>query len=67
MTRKSTATAKYKFHEDTNTTSELLNLRVSFYWRPLANEELLKTFLGWNTPPYTSTPDFILMGKLTAG
>ena len=64
MSRKSTATAKFKFHEDRNMTSESLNLRVSFYWRPLANEELLKTFLDWNTPPYTSTPDYVLMGNL---
>jgi len=49
-------------HEDRDVTSEALNLQLSFYWRPLANEELIKTFREWNTPPYRLTPDYIIIG-----
>ena len=63
VTKISTPTAKFHFHEDRNVTSDELNLQVSFYWRPLVNDQLINTFRNWNTPPYSSTPDFILMGN----
>ena len=62
MKTKPTPKAQYHFHEDRDVTSEALNLKMSFYWRPLANEELIKTFSEWNTPPYHSTPDYIITG-----
>ncbi len=48
--------------EDRNVTSDALNLRISFHWRPLTNQELIQTFRHWNTPPYRSTPDYIIVG-----
>ena len=57
-----TPKARYFFHEDRNVTSELLNFRLAFYWREVANEELVNTFGQWNTPPYDSTPDFVIVG-----
>jgi hypothetical protein len=65
MKRSPTPRAQCFYQEDRNVTSEALNLRLSFYWRPLANEDLIKTFREWNTPPYRSTPDYIVMGKYT--
>ena len=62
LTTALTPKVRISFHADLNVTSELLNLRMSYYWRPLANEEMLNTFRNWNTPPYDSTPDFVLMG-----
>ena len=62
MKRSPTPRAQYVWHEDRDVTSEALNLKMSFYWRPLANEELIKTFSEWNTPPYHSTPDYIITG-----
>ena len=54
-----------KVHDEMNITSDLLNLRLSYYWRPLANnEDLIQTFRKWNTPPYDSTPDYIFTGFL---
>lgn len=47
-------------------TSDLLNLRVAFYWRPLANDNLINTFRQWNTPPYITTPDYIIIGIIKA-
>ena len=64
MTRVSTLRARHKFQEDKNVTNESLNLRVSFYWRALINQQLFQTLLDWNTPPYTSTPDFVLIGNI---
>ena len=52
-----------KFGYDRQVTSELLNLRVSFYWRHLANEKLLSTFRNW-TIYNDTTPDYIFMGSL---
>ena len=54
----------YLWREDRNITSELLNLRVSLFWRKMINQQMMDTFHNWNTPPYTSTPDFIILGKL---
>lgn len=59
-----TPKVRINFHVDLNVTSELLNLRMSYYWRPLVNEEMFNLFRHWNTPPYNSIPDFILMGLL---
>ena len=50
-----------KFHDDRNVTSKLLNLRISYYWRRLANEDFIETFREWNTHDST-LPDYILMG-----
>ena len=57
-----TAKGLYYFHEDRNVTSQLLNLRISFHWRAAVDDELVKTFREWNTPPYDATPDYIVMG-----
>ena len=54
----------HPLHMDASFSSQLLNLRVSFFWRHLANELLIDTFRTWITPPYNSTPDFIFMGNL---
>jgi hypothetical protein len=47
---------KYKraMHEDVNVTSHLLNLLVSFHWRPLIDSHLMDTIRHWvdhRTPP----------------
>ena len=47
---------KYKraMHEDVNVTSHLLNLLVSFHWRPLIDAQLMDTIRHWvdhPTPP----------------
>ena len=47
---------KYKraMHEDVNVTSHLLNLLVSFHWRPLVDTQLMDTVRHWvdhPTPP----------------
>ena len=65
MKRSAMPKGVYFYQEDRNVTSKALNLRLSFYWRPLANEELIATFREWNTPPYRSTPDYIVMGMTT--
>lgn len=62
MKRSSTPQHQFYWHEDRNVTSEALNLRLSFYWRSLVDQEMMKTFRKWNTPPYHSTPDYIVMG-----
>ena len=54
----------HPLHMDTSFFSHLLNLRVSFFWRHLANEMLMDTFYDWKTPLYNSTPDIIFMGLL---
>ena len=61
--KKSTFLPQYQWYEDRQVISKLLNLRVSFYWRHLANEKLLKTFRDWSMPPYKNTPDYIVMGQ----
>ena len=52
----------YLWRESRNVTSELLNLRVSLFWRKMINQDMIETFQNWNTPPYTSRPDFIILG-----
>ena len=56
------AKTNLKFSYDRQVTSELLNLRVAFYWRHLANEKLLSTFRDW-TIYNDTTPDYIVMGS----
>lgn len=55
-----------KLQHDMNSSSELLNLQVSFYWRHLANENLLNLFRSWDlsysVSSSSSVPQFILMG-----
>ena len=59
----STALLQYHWKGDRNVTSQLLNLNVAFYWRKLVKKRFIDKFREWNTPPYTSAPDFIVMGK----
>ena len=54
---------KSKFHEDAAISSEVLNSRISFWWRPLLNDALSDLFHLWSTPPFTNTPTFILFGN----
>lgn len=60
---KSTFLPQYQWYDDRHVISELLNLRVSFYWRHLADDKLLKTFRDWSVSPYKNTPDYIIMGQ----
>jgi len=48
--------------EDRNVTSELLNLLMTFHWRKMVVDNFTDIFREWNTPPYSSTPNFIVMG-----
>ena len=48
------------FQQNRQVTSELLNLRVSFYWFKFADEKLLSTFRNWTSS--RTPPDFIVMG-----
>jgi len=57
---KTTFIARYQWNGDRQVTSELLNLRVAFYWRHLADEKLLSTFRNWTSS--RTPPDFIVMG-----
>ena len=50
-------------HMDRNVSSQLLNLIVSFRWRPLIDDKFIESLRQWNTPPYSSTPDLIVMGS----
>lgn len=56
---------KMSKHTDRNETSRLLNVIVSFRWRPLIDDKFIATLRQWNTPPYSSTPDLIVMGTYT--
>lgn len=51
----------HPLHMDASFSSQLLNLRVSFLWRHLADELLIDTFHNWTTSP-RSSPDFVFMG-----
>ena len=52
-------------HADRDVTSRLLNLVVSFKWRPRIDaRNFIDTFRQWNTPPFLSTPHLIVMGSL---
>lgn len=52
---------QHLLREDKHITSQLLNLRLSLFWSKLIDEEMIKIFSFWNTPPYTSTSDSIVM------
>ncbi|XP_057368637.1 uncharacterized protein LOC130689715 [Daphnia carinata] len=64
IVRNSTKDAEFAFHEDRNLTSKLMdNLIVSFYWRPLIQEDLIADFKRWaSSSKGISVPDFILLG-----
>lgn len=51
-------------HDDRNVTSQLLgNLRISFFWRNLINNELIADFERWaSTDDDSRTPDYIFLG-----
>lgn len=49
-------------HVDVNVTSELVNLVVSFKWRPLINDKFIDTFRQWNTNNSIIRPNLIVMG-----
>ena len=57
-----TAFLQHHWWEDRNVTSQLLNLKVAFYWRRMVDDKFIDKFREWNTPPYSATPDFIVMG-----
>jgi hypothetical protein len=63
--RFNTKTIQQLYHDDMNVTSHLLaNLKLSFYWRNLINEDLLSLFKRWaSTESHTQVPDFILFGE----
>ena len=65
MKRSSVPRSQFYWHEDRNVTSKELNLQLSFYWRSYIDGDMIKTFREWNTPPYRSTPDYIVMGMTT--
>jgi len=50
-------------HMDRNVSSQLLSLIVSFRWRPLIDDKFIESLRQWNMPPYSSTPDLIVMGS----
>ncbi|KAI9557796.1 hypothetical protein GHT06_014545 [Daphnia sinensis] len=51
-------------HDDRNVTSQLLgNLRISFFWRNLINNELITDFERWaSTDDDSQAPDYIFLG-----
>ncbi|XP_057380133.2 uncharacterized protein LOC130702482 [Daphnia carinata] len=51
-------------HDDRNVTSQLLdNLRISFFWRNLINNELIADFKRWaSTDDDSQAPDHIFLG-----
>lgn len=55
---------EHLLREDKHITSDLLNLRLSLFWCKLVNEDMIEIFSYWNTPPYTFTPDLIVMGTI---
>ena len=59
---KTTFLLRKGFQESRQVTSELLNLRVAFYWRHLADKKLFETFRDW-TIYNDTTPDYIVMGS----
>ena len=46
-------------HCDAFYSSELLNCKISFYWRHYVNDDMINTFLSWQTSP----PDVIVIGQ----
>lgn len=49
-------------HDDRNVTSSLLNVHLSFHWRPMLGQDLFQTVENWLADD-ESTPDFVLIGK----
>lgn len=51
------------YHGDINVTSSILRLQVSFQWRPVINETVLKTINQWATNDLAGRPCMVLLGK----
>lgn len=51
--------------DDRDVTYRLLNhLKISFFWRPLINENFLADFKKWKVLDEPEAPHFIFLGKL---
>jgi hypothetical protein len=61
-----TKIAENPYHDDMNLTSRLLgDLKISFYWRNLINEDMLADFRRWaSSSSGDQVPDLILFGAL---
>lgn len=48
-------------HEDVDFISDILGIRVSFYWRPLITNNLTDTLRLWVSPNETTRPFMIVL------
>lgn len=53
-------------HFDKDVTSQLLNIRVSFFWRPLVDHDLIGNVTEWASKQHAEPIYFILLSKYDA-